>query len=111
MFKARKSNTLTLRRIGAPKARRAPSASFSRDGFAAAANIDPDYYKSEAWINLKESRKRMDGYRCQKCGATTDLQVHHIRSRSRQGADTIGNLQTLCETCHADLHPHMHKKG
>ena len=46
-----------------------------------------------------ELRKQVlarDGWRCQYCGSPENLQVHHIQSRGRLGADAEGNLITLC---------------
>jgi 5-methylcytosine-specific restriction endonuclease McrA len=45
-----------------------------------------------------------DGWRCQKCGSFINLQVHHIRPRSRLGDDTETNLITLCANCHRICH-------
>ena len=46
-----------------------------------------------------------DRYTCQKCKSTIKkLNTHHIIMRSKGGTDTIGNLITLCEDCHDDLH-------
>ncbi len=33
-----------------------------------------------------------------------DLQVHHIKSRSRLGGDAMHNLITLCVACHGKCH-------
>jgi 5-methylcytosine-specific restriction endonuclease McrA len=45
-----------------------------------------------------------DGWRCQNCGASTNLQVHHVTWRSKLGADSEENLITLCATCHSQVH-------
>jgi 5-methylcytosine-specific restriction endonuclease McrA len=45
-----------------------------------------------------------DGWRCQYCGFMSNLQVHHIRSRSRHGDDAEENLITLCASCHKRIH-------
>lgn len=45
-----------------------------------------------------------DGWRCQKCGAVKDLQVHHRQYRSRLGGDKLDNLVTLCAYCHMEEH-------
>jgi 5-methylcytosine-specific restriction endonuclease McrA len=45
-----------------------------------------------------------DGWRCQRCGSFINLQVHHIRPRSRLGDDTEANLITLCAKCHRNCH-------
>ena len=45
-----------------------------------------------------------DGWRCQTCGAGTNLHVHHIQKRSQGGQDTNENLITLCAKCHRFQH-------
>lgn len=47
---------------------------------------------------------RHHGERCQRCGATDDLHVHHIdRDHSN---NTLDNLMVLCESCHQTEHAH-----
>jgi 5-methylcytosine-specific restriction endonuclease McrA len=45
-----------------------------------------------------------DGWRCQDCGSVKNLQVHHLKTRSQLGGDTMQNLITLCVSCHAKVH-------
>lgn len=45
-----------------------------------------------------------DGWRCQGCGATHQLQVHHKQFRSHLGDDSEVNLITLCAVCHNETH-------
>lgn len=40
-----------------------------------------------------------DGYRCQHCSATEQLQIDHIVPWSKGGASTTDNLQVLCAPC------------
>ncbi|WP_422444340.1 HNH endonuclease [Thermoanaerobacterium sp. DL9XJH110] len=42
--------------------------------------------------------------RCQVCGSTWMLCVHHIRSRGAGGDDVPENLVCLCADCHAKAH-------
>jgi 5-methylcytosine-specific restriction endonuclease McrA len=56
---------------------------------------------------LRQQVLRRDGWRCQSCGAMSNLEVHHQEFRSHSGADSEGNLITLCAACHARIHsPH-----
>lgn len=51
--------------------------------------------------NLRKATILRDGCRCQECGKSNCmLEVHHIRARKYGGANTIGNLITLCPGCH-----------
>jgi hypothetical protein len=53
-----------------------------------------------------------DNRRCRICGSSpannvhVELHVHHIRPWERGGFTHIGNLITLCHTCHKGLNPH-----
>jgi 5-methylcytosine-specific restriction endonuclease McrA len=53
---------------------------------------------------LRREILKRDGWRCQFCGKTADLQVHHIESRGQLGSDLEQNLLTLCSRCHESLH-------
>ena len=56
---------------------------------------------------LHESVLERDGWRCQTCGSLNNLQVHHLRSRSKLGDDAEQNLITLCVDCHARQHKQL----
>jgi 5-methylcytosine-specific restriction endonuclease McrA len=58
----------------------------------------------EAYDDLRKKILARDNWHCQNCGAVENLQVHHIRSRSRLGDDSRENLITLCAICHESLH-------
>ena len=45
-----------------------------------------------------------DGWKCQNCGSSRNLQVHHQIFRSQAGDDSEFNLITLCSTCHERMH-------
>jgi len=58
-------------------------------------------------VNYEELRQqvlRRDGWRCQSCGAMSNLEVHHIKFRSQSGDDADLNLITLCCACHIQMH-------
>lgn len=69
-----------------------------------------DSYKPYSWQyqksnrldeNLRKAAILRDNYKCQECGKSNCmLEAHHIRARKYGGADTIGNLITLCKKCH-----------
>ena len=64
--------------------------------------INPDSYRK-----LRIDVLERDGWRCQNCGTSECLQVHHIRSRRALGDDAAENLITLCAGCHRQLHLHL----
>jgi hypothetical protein len=45
--------------------------------------LDPDQYD-----NLRHQVLRRDGWRCQSCGAISNLEVHHTELRSQSGDDS-----------------------
>jgi len=61
--------------------------------------LDPEQYD-----NLRNQVLRRDGWRCQSCGAMSNLEVHHKTFRSHSGEDSENNLIALCNTCHAAVH-------
>ena len=62
---------------------------------------------------LRHRVLKRDGWRCQNCGSSKDLHVHHLTKRSRLGDDALDNLITLCAVCHQDQHrfPTATRKG
>ncbi len=60
----------------------------------------------ESYRSLRQHVLERDGWRCQSCGSLSNLQVHHLRPRSRLGDDAEHNLITLCARCHEELHLH-----
>jgi 5-methylcytosine-specific restriction endonuclease McrA len=61
--------------------------------------LDPVKYES-----LRQQILRRDGWRCQSCGAMSNLEVHHREFRSHSGGDSESNLITLCTQCHDRKH-------
>ena len=61
--------------------------------------LDPRSYEG-----LRQQILRRDNWRCQSCGAMSNLEVHHRQFRSHSGTDSEENLITLCAACHARMH-------
>lgn len=57
------------------------------------------------WGERREEILARDGWECQWCGSTEDLEVDHITPISEGGSHDLSNLQTLCAECHAKKHP------
>ena len=66
---------------------------------ASPSRLDPLSYES-----LRQQILRRDGWRCQSCGALSNLEVHHKQFRSQSGDDSERNLITLCAACHKNVH-------
>jgi 5-methylcytosine-specific restriction endonuclease McrA len=56
------------------------------------------------YARLRSEILERDGWRCQKCGCSKNLDVHHVTRRSALGDDAETNLITLCRECHQILH-------
>ena len=61
--------------------------------------LDPVSYES-----LRLQVLHRDGWRCQSCGAMSNLQIHHKLFCSQSGEDSEDNLITLCVSCHEGVH-------
>ncbi len=67
------------------------------------------------WHRLSLTARRRDSDRCQICGDVAPIQyspygslhAHHIAPRSEGGPDSLDNVISLCDLCHAVLHPHL----
>ena len=53
--------------------------------------------------NIHWAVSDMQGGKCLLCGKPID-EYHHVRTRSKNGSDTIGNLVGLCHECHKKVH-------
>lgn len=60
------------------------------------------YLRSDRW-KAKRAAKLETNPACEKCGATDNLQVHHL-TYEHVGFELPEDLQTLCATCHAGAH-------
>lgn len=61
-------------------------------------------YGSFWWPIVRDAVLERDGNRCQMCGSTEHLEIHHIMPRHRGGADHPYNLVVLCAACHDRIH-------
>lgn len=62
---------------------------------------DYSFYRSREWADLRATVLERDGYRCMACGEVQRLHVHHIHRRIDSMDDSLGNLITLCGSCHS----------
>ena len=58
----------------------------------------------ELYARLRREVLERDGWRCQKCGSSQSLDVHHMKRRGALGDDAEANLITLCRKCHQIQH-------
>ncbi len=55
---------------------------------------------NERWREIKAQVKAKRGARCECCGSTVNLDLHHCKAKRYGGKGTIDNAQLLCEPCH-----------
>ena len=72
------------------------------------------YYTTSEWRRLSGQTKKRDHYQCQICGDRkgdphTILNAHHLIPRADGGPNTLENLITLCDLCHAVVTPRWEK--
>jgi 5-methylcytosine-specific restriction endonuclease McrA len=63
----------------------------------------------DTYVALRRQVLERDGWRCQLCGRSAELQIHHVRFRSRLGNDELNNLITLCVRCHRLQHEGIYR--
>ena len=66
-----------------------------------------EYLKTKYWRRVRFAVKRREGYACQWCRSTKDLQVHHTHYEFRGNelhGDNLKSLLLLCRTCHEGAH-------
>lgn len=61
------------------------------------------YLKSDYWKDIREKVHERDGYRCRICNLPNDICVHH-RTYKFVGNENMGELITLCKSCHNRYH-------
>ena len=62
-----------------------------------------EYIKSQEWQEVRQKIFKRDNFRCVKCGASKNLQVHHI-TYENLGEEKYADLVTLCNDCHNATH-------
>lgn len=58
-----------------------------------------DYLRSDRWKNIRELLFEHRGRRCEACGKTENLEVHHLTYR-RLGQERAEDLMIVCPACH-----------
>jgi len=60
------------------------------------------YIKSIKWKS-KAERWKLETGKCERCGGTDRLEVHHLHYRTLAN-EQRADVQVLCRSCHADIH-------
>ena len=61
---------------------------------------------NQRWRIVKEEVMAERGAKCERCGSTANLDLHHIKARRYGGKDIKANAQLLCEPCHVQTTPY-----
>jgi hypothetical protein len=65
------------------------------------------YLKSRKWQSIKAAVLQRDQYKCQVCGSTSNLEVHHVTYQGLGGNEELSDLATLCRFHHQSLHDRL----
>ena len=67
---------------------------------------DATRYRGRLWALRRRQAVERSGYRCERCGNTGRLEVHHKQRIADGGTDELDNLEVLCRKCHFAAHKH-----
>lgn len=71
------------------------------------------YLQSEGWKAKREKMLAQAEYRCNVCGSTEDLCVHHLSYDSlkwdKPGTESESHLIVLCSNCHKLIHESLER--
>lgn len=62
-----------------------------------------DYLRSDMWRWKRNKLFAMRGRKCEKCGETKLLHIHHL-TYERLGHERFTDLMILCSNCHKKVH-------
>lgn len=74
-----------------------------RESSPARAELYATYLQSAGWRRRRQEALTAAGWRCARCQARRELQVHHLTYK-RIGAEQPDDLQVLCRSCHEGEH-------
>lgn len=79
-----------------------PRSFISRDGREFLAGEDMSVRRHEVWLRCDGFCERMG---CNRCIITEEtMHTHHVKHRSKGGAENLNSLEALCGRCHKREH-------
>lgn len=69
--------------------------------------VDKALNFSRRILNIQKRKDiilKIRGNKCEECGSTKPLDLHHIIPRKDKGSDSFDNLKLLCLSCHHQEH-------
>lgn len=55
------------------------------------------------WFDKREMILNLRGYKCERCGSTKKIQVHH-KTYINVGNEGLKDVEVLCSKCHKGEH-------
>lgn len=62
------------------------------------------FMQSDEWREIRTQRLDISGHRCDECGSTEELHVHHLAYKRFGGDELMTDLKVLCKPCHKKTH-------
>lgn len=62
------------------------------------------FMASDEWKHIRGLKLDLASHRCEKCGDTERLEVHHLTYDRFGGDELLTDLQVLCHPCHETVH-------
>lgn len=62
------------------------------------------YMQSLVWAGIRRRKLERSRYRCETCGASKRLDVHHLTYERFGGDERMTDLEVLCRSCHNKAH-------
>lgn len=72
-------------------------------------NSYAEYLRSDEWRRRSSQRIKIDGGKCQMCGNTENIHVHHLTYHNIFLENVYTDLVTLCGSCHEAVHRMMNR--
>ena len=63
--------------------------------------------ESARWAAFRSRVHERAGRRCEHCGVSATLEIHHTRYRARRSELRTGDVLAVCKRCHLGAHGKM----
>lgn len=83
--------------------------SFRQNGYSMGVEMNRaeryrNFIGSDDWEIIRKAKLRQSGKKCEKCGLTKNLQVHHLDYGNELEFVEDDDLMVVCADCHNILH-------
>ena len=63
-----------------------------------------EFMASDEWKHIRSLKLDLASHRCETCGGTERLDVHHLTYDRFGGDELLTDLRVLCRECHQTVH-------